>query len=83
MAGLIAASVVMNMSMVAMLGQIMPTPLQIAPILHVTPPSSKENAISFLTVSVVMIASAAAPLLSPSPFVSSSMPPAMGSMESV
>ena len=39
-----------------------PTPLQIAPILHSLPPAVNENAISFATVSVVMIASAAAVL---------------------
>ena len=82
MAGEMAASVVTNMSSVAILGQIMPTPLAIAPIVQGTPPSVKVKAISFLTVSVVMMASAAAVLLSPSPFVSSSMPAAMGSMES-
>ena len=41
-AGETAASVEMNMSIVAIFGQIIPTPLQIAPILQGAPPISKE-----------------------------------------
>ena len=42
MAGEIAASVVTKMSMVAMLGLIMPTPLPMAPMRHSLPPSTKR-----------------------------------------
>ena len=58
----------------------MPEPFAMPPILHSTPPISKLTAISFFTVSVVIIASAAASEQSPSPALSAGMPEAMGSM---
>ncbi len=54
-----AQSVVIKHSMVPMLGWIMPEPLAMAPILTSFPPRPKETAISFFTVSVVMMARAA------------------------
>ena len=57
--GAMDASVVKKQSMVAMLGQIMPEPLEMPPSLHVLPPRVKRTATSLATVSVVMIASAA------------------------
>ena len=56
--GLIAASVVKNPSMVAMLGWIIPEPLAAAPIVTVTPSSSNVSESFFSTVSVVIIARA-------------------------
>ena len=50
----------MKQSIVPMLGWIMPEPLAIAPIFASLPPTVKEMAISFFTVSVVMMALAAA-----------------------
>ena len=55
-----AQSVVMKQSMVPMLGWIIPEPLAMAPILTSFPPAVKETAASFFTVSVVMMARAAA-----------------------
>ena len=54
-----AASVVRKQSMVAMLGAIMPLPLEMPPSLHILPPRGKRTATSLETVSVVMMASAA------------------------
>ena len=54
-----AQSEVMKQSMVPMLGQIMPAPLQMAPRRTILPPMVVSTAISFMTVSVVMMASAA------------------------
>ena len=54
-----AASVVINTSMVAMLGWIMPLPFAIPPSRQVFPPRVNSTAASFITVSVVMIAAAA------------------------
>ena len=58
-AGSTAASVVSTASMVAMLGMIMPEPLDMPPILHSMPSASKRTAHSLDTVSVVMMACAA------------------------
>ena len=78
--GEIAASVVMNTSMVAMLGWIMPLPLAMPPIRQVLPPSSNSAAISFGMVSVVMMPKAASrPPSSLSLDTSSPMPFLMGS----
>ena len=55
-----AQSQVRKASMVPMLGWIMPEPLAMAPRRTSRPPSSKETAISFFRVSVVMMAVAAA-----------------------
>ena len=75
----IAASVVMNTSMVARLGWIIPLPFPMAPIRQVFPPISNSQAASFITVSVVIMASAAALFPSyESPFTRSSMPSAIG-----
>ena len=75
-----AASVVRNTSMVAMLGWIMPLPLAMPPRWQVLPPSSNSTAISLRTVSVVMMASAAAALPSGfRPSASVGSPAAMGS----
>ena len=58
--GVMAQSVVMKASMVPMFGWIMPEPLAIAPSLTSLPPTVQERAISFFTVSVVIMAVAAA-----------------------
>ena len=50
---------VMNESIVAMLGFIMPLPFAMPPILHVFPPMETSTATSLGIVSVVMMASAA------------------------
>ena len=55
-----AASVVRKQSMVPMLGWIIPEPLAMPPSRTVLPPSSSSTATSFSTVSVVIIARAAA-----------------------
>ncbi len=55
-----AASVVRNTSIVAILGWIMPLPLAMPPKRQVLPPSSNSTATDFGTVSVVMMASTAA-----------------------
>ena len=55
-----AASVVITASIVAMAGDSMAAPLAIPPTVTLTPPASKEATASFRTVSVVMMASAAA-----------------------
>ncbi len=55
----IAASVVTKESVVPMLIWIMPLPLAMPPMVTVLPPITVCTAHSFLTVSVVMIASAA------------------------
>ena len=55
-----AQSVVMKHSMVPMLGWIMPEPLAMAPRVTVLPPMEQVTASSFFTVSVVMMALAAA-----------------------
>ena len=57
--GLMAQSVVINTSIVAILGCIIPEPLAIPPILQVFPPISKLTAISLTLVSVVIMPSAA------------------------
>ncbi len=83
MAGLMAQSVVTKQSMVAMLGWIMPLPLEMPPTFTVLPPISTSAAASFAMVSVVMMAVAAA--WEPSAlraFTSSGMPAWMGSMGS-
>ena len=54
-----SASVVRKHSMVAMLGQIMPEPLEMPPSLHSLPPRLKRTATCLATVSVVIMASAA------------------------
>ena len=54
------------MRVVAMLGQIIPTPFAIAPMRQVLPPSSNSTATDFGTVSVVMMASAALSLFNES-----------------
>ncbi len=54
-----AQSVVTKQSMVPMLGWIMPEPLAMAPMVTVLPPMVQVTAISFFTVSVVMMAWAA------------------------
>ena len=80
MLGAMAQSVVMKTSMVAMLGWIIPEPLAMPPMWQVLPPTVNSTAISFLTVSVVMMPTAAAsPPSVDRPATSSSMPPAMGS----
>ena len=82
MAGVIAASVVRNTSMVAMLGWIMPLPLAMPPKRQVFPPRVNSTATSLRMVSVVMMPSAAA--LPPSgdrPATSSVRPAAMGSID--
>ena len=81
--GEMAQSVVTKHSMVAMLGWIMPLPLEMPPSLTVLPPVSTSAAASLGMVSVVMMAVAAA--LEPSALndlTSSGMPAAMGSMGS-
>src|SRR5882724_141094 len=55
-----AASVVTKQNIVAMWGSIMPTPLAIPPRVTVRPPISQRSAASFVRVSVVRMASAAA-----------------------
>ena len=60
MAGLMAQSVVAKHSMVAMLGWIMPLPLEMPPTFTVLPPISTSAAASLGRVSVVMMAVAAA-----------------------
>ena len=76
--GLILASVVTKQSIVAMLGQIMPAPLAHAPMRTRWPPISRETAISFLQVSLVMMACAtSSPLLVSRPATSA---PIFGSM---
>ena len=57
--GEMAASVVMQFRVVAMLGWIMPLPFAMPPRRQVTPPSENSTAISLANVSVVMIATAA------------------------
>ena len=59
---MMAQSVVRKHSMVPMLGWIMPEPLAMPPIRTVLPPITVSTASSFLTVSVVMMAWAAASL---------------------
>ena len=54
-----AQSVVTKQSMVPMLGWIMPEPLAMAPMVTVLPPMTVVTAISFFSVSVVMMAWAA------------------------
>ena len=61
----IFTSEVMNISVVAILGHIMPTPLAIAPTWQSLPPASNSTATDFGTVSVVIMASAALWLSSP------------------
>ena len=56
---LISTSVVTNPSMVHMLGWIMPEPLHIPPMVTFLPSISVSTAISFFTVSVVIMDSAA------------------------
>ena len=71
----------MNTSMVARFGWIMPLPLAMPPIRQVFPPRVNSTAISFFTVSVVMMPSAASSL--PSGFraaVRAGIPSAMGVM---
>ena len=83
MAGLMAQSVVTKHSMVAMLGWIMPLPLEMPPTFTVLPPISASAAASFAMVSVVIMAVAAA--WEPSAlraFTSSGTPAAIGSMGS-
>ena len=58
----IAQSVVIKLSVVAILGWIIPLPLAIPPRAHLFPHISNSTATSFLTVSVVIIAVAAASL---------------------
>ena len=58
--GATAASVVMNPSIVAMFGWIIPEPLHMPPMRTVRPPRSTSAWAVFGTVSVVMIARAAA-----------------------
>ena len=82
MAGEMAQSVVMKTSMVAMLGWIMPEPLQMPPILHTFPPAVKLTAISLRFVSVVMMPSAASSECGPRHLTSSGIPAAMGAMSS-
>ena len=66
-----AASVVTKASMVHILGWIMPEPLHMPPMVTVFPPSSTWTAISLCTVSVVIMAFAAAvPFSAPAPFAS-------------
>ena len=60
-----AQSVVTKHSMVPMLGWIIPEPLAMAPIFTGFPPMVQATAVSFFTVSVVMIAVAAASEPSP------------------
>ena len=62
MAGVTVASVVMNTSMVAMFGWIMPLPLAMPPIWQTFPPHSNSTAVIFGTVSVVMMAAQASSL---------------------
>ena len=69
----IAASVVTKLSMVHIFGWIMPEPLHMPPSVTSLPPSVNCTAISFFTVSVVMIAFAASVPFSREPsFVSAS-----------
>ena len=58
--GEMAQSVVRKHSMVPMLGWIMPEPLAMPPMRTVLPPTSVSTAASFFTVSVVIMAWAAA-----------------------
>ena len=81
--GAIATSDVINTSMVAIFGWIMPLPFAIPPMRQVFPPSSNSTATDFLTVSVVMMPSAARSLPSAlRPFASSEMPSAIGAISS-
>ena len=81
MAAEMAASVVRNTSMVAMLGWIMPLPLAMPPIRQVLPSISNSTATFFMTVSVVMMALAASSSpVSDNRLTSLSMPLAMGVM---
>ena len=83
MAGLMAQSVVTKHSMVAMLGWIMPLPLEMPPTFTALPPSSTWAAASLGRVSVVIMAVAAP--REPSglrDFASAGTPWAMGSMGS-
>ena len=57
--GLMAQSVVMNTSMVAILGWIIPEPLAIPPMRHTLPPTVNSTATVFSLVSVVIMPSAA------------------------
>ena len=83
MAGLMAQSVVTKQSMVAMLGWIMPLPLEMPPTFTVLPPISTSAAASLGRVSVVMMAVAAAwEPWALKDFTSSGMPAWMGSMGS-
>ena len=75
-------SVVMNTSIVAIFGCIMPEPLAMPPILHSTPPISKLTAISLTLVSVVMMPSAASSEQSPNAAWSCGIPEAIGAMSS-
>ena len=75
----IAVSVVINTSMVAMLGWIMPLPLAMPPSRQVVPSISNSTAIFFMTVSVVIMAFAASSSpVSDRDAVRVSMPLAMG-----
>ena len=82
MAGLTAASVVRNTSIVAMLGWIIPEPLAMPPSTHCLPPTVNSTASCLGTVSVVMMPSTAASAWSPRPAASAGMPPAMGVISS-
>ena len=79
-AGDMPASVVINTSIVAMFGCIMPLPLAMPPMRQTTPPISNSIATSFLTVSVVIMPSAAnAPPSALKPSHSGIMPDPIGS----
>ena len=78
--GEMAQSVVMNTSMVAIFGCIMPLPLAMPPSLHVLPPAVNSTATSLSRVSVVMMASATSSLFLPSAAQSGGMPVLKGSM---
>ena len=79
----IATSVVMKPSIVAMFGAIIPLPLEIPPTWHFLPSISNSTAISFLRVSVVIIASHASLLcLEESSFARVGMRAFIGFMES-
>jgi len=79
-AGVIEISLVIKISIVAILGFIMPEPFPMPPIWHSVPPISKEKAISFSLVSVVIIPLAASALFFPRAFTSAGMPFLIGVM---
>ena len=81
--GEMAASVVTNTSMVAMLGWIMPEPLAMPPRCAVLPPRENSTAADLTFVSVVSMASAAGRPSVERPETSASMPAAMGEMSSL